>query len=243
MRCKTIESRNRPVMLSMYRSGFGFGRSCVFCMGPRESKQTSLNLLKKPRCGSSGTGTAPLDPGHQSQVHPLPLLHYPWLPGNCLGYKEAQSLLLVLIYWSIPTTLLQTPHERRRSAPSQASKCSMMEKTMGFKVTGCYHWTWSTGQMFSGHEAKKHSNCLKQNIFHWLQKFLRLQGHTQACPTFYIGAKDRFSGLQNKLLPHWVISPGFNLIVYQKVTLIFFLASWPVDSRESSVSIPTAIGL
>lgn len=129
------------------------------------------------------------------------------------------------------------PHKRRHSASSQASKCNMVEKTMGFKMIGCYHWTGSTGQMFPGHEAKKHNSCLKQNIFHWLQKCMRLQGHTQACSTFYMGAKNRFSGLQNKLLPHWVISPGFNLIVYQKVTLILFLASWPVDSRESSVSI------
>lgn len=182
MGCKTIESRNRQAMLSMYGSGFGFGQSWVFCMGPWEGKQTSLNLLKKPRCGNSGTGTARW-PRTQSPVHPLPLLNYPWPPGNCLGHKEPQNLLLVWIYWSIPTTLLQNPSERRRSVSSQASECNIVEKTMGFKITGCYHWTWSTGQMFSGREAKKHSNCLKQNVFHWLQNFLRLQVHTQPCPT------------------------------------------------------------
>lgn len=60
--CKTMESRNRQAILSMYRSGFGFGRSCVFCMGPWESKQTSLNLLKKPGVETQAL-TLPVDLG------------------------------------------------------------------------------------------------------------------------------------------------------------------------------------
>lgn len=61
-----MESRNRQAILSMFRSGFGFGRSCVFCMGPWESKQTSLNLLKKPGVETQAL-TLPVDLGLRVQ--------------------------------------------------------------------------------------------------------------------------------------------------------------------------------